>query len=202
MSDKYHEIMEHVYVTDAMKARISSAIHDSVEKRQSRRNPIPAIAVACICMALIVSVLVGKNMRRDSETTTEENTVAAVYDVTECTSVAELSEILGFTVTEVKNLPFAVGTTTYYACWKEYAEISYEGEAQSAVYRVTRGNTDISGDYNVYDIVKNVQMGDINVTLKGNTFGYMLVIWQDAGYSYSLAFTSPVTEEQIQNIFR
>lgn len=200
MSDKYREIMEHVYVTDAMKARVSSSMRESVEKRQSRRNPIPAIAVACVCIALVAGVLVGKNVRRDREGTTEENTVAVVYDVTECNSVDELSEILGFTVAEIHNLPFEVEKTTYYACWKEYAEISYEGTSQTALYRVTQGNTDISGDYNVYDIVKAVQAGDVEVTLKGDTSGYVLAIWQKDGYSYSVAFSSPVTEEQIQSV--
>ncbi len=200
LSDKYREIMEHVYVTDAMKARVSSSMRESVEKRQSRRNPIPAIAVACVCIALVAGVLVGKNVRRDREGTTEENTVAVVYDVTECNSVDELSEILGFTVAEIHNLPFEVEKTTYYACWKEYAEISYEGTSQTALYRVTQGNTDISGDYNVYDIVKTVQAGDVEVTLKGDTSGYVLAIWQKDGYSYSVAFSSPVTEEQIQSV--
>lgn len=200
LSDKYREIMEHVYVTDAMKARVSSSMRESVEKRQSRRNPILAIAVACVCIALVAGVLVGKNVRRDREGTTEENTVAVVYDVTECTSVDELSEILGFTVAEIHNLPFEVEKTTYYACWKEYAEISYEGTSQTALYRVTQGNTDISGDYNVYDIVKTVQAGDVEVTLKGDTSGYVLAIWQKDGYSYSVAFSSPVTEEQIQSV--
>lgn len=200
MSDKYHEIMEHVYVTDAMRARVSSSMRESVEKRQSRRNPIPAIAVACVCIALVTGVLVGKNVRRDREGTTEENTVAVVYDVTECTSVDELSEVLGFTVAEIHNLPFEVEKTTYYACWKEYAEISYEGTSQTALYRVTQGNTDISGDYNVYDIVKIVQAGDVEVTLKGDAAGYVLAIWKKDGYSYSIAFSSPVTEEQIQSM--
>ena len=200
LSDKYHEIMEHVYVTDAMRARVSSSMRESVEKRQSRRNPIPAIAVACVCIALVTGVLVGKNVRRDREGTTEENTVAVVYDVTECTSVDELSEVLGFTVAEIHNLPFEVEKTTYYACWKEYAEISYEGTSQTALYRVTQGNTDISGDYNVYDIVKIVQAGDVEVTLKGDAAGYVLAIWKKDGYSYSIAFSSPVTEEQIQSM--
>ena len=200
LSDKYHEIMEHVYVTDAMRARISSSMRESVEKRQLRRNPILAIAVACVCMALVAGAFVGKNVRRDREGTTEENTVAVVYDVTECNSVDELSEILGFTVAEIHNLPFEVEKTMYYACWKEYAEISYEGASQTALYRVTHGNTDISGDYNVYGIVKTVQVGDVEVTLKGDATGYVLAIWQKDGYSYSVAFSSPVTEEQIQGV--
>lgn len=200
MSDKYHEIMEHVYVTDAMRARVSSSMRESVEKRQRWRNPVPAIVVACVCIALVAGVFVGKNVRHDSQGTTEENTVAVVYDVTECTSVDELSEILGFTVSEIHNLPFEVEKTTYYACWKEYAEISYEGTSQTALYRVTQGNTDISGDYNIYDIVKIVQAGDVKVTLKGDTAGYVLAIWQKDGYSYSVSFTSPVTELQMLSI--
>ena len=200
LSDKYHEIMEHVYVTDAMKARVSSAMRESVEQQQSRWNPIPTIAVVCICMALVVGALVGKNMRYDSEGTTEENTVAVVYDVTECASVDELSGVLGFTVTELYNLPFEVEKTTYYACWKEYAEISYEGTSQTALYRVTKGDTDISGDYNVYDDIKEVRVDDAVVTLKGDTAGYVLAIWQKDGYSYSVSFTSPVTELQMLSI--
>ena len=202
LSDKYHEIMEHVYVTDAMRARVSSSMRESVEKRHSRRNPIPAIAVACVCIALVAGAFIGKNVRRDREGTTEENTVAVVYDVTECTSVDELSEILGFTVADIHNLPFEVEKTTYYACWKEYAEISYEGTSQTALYRVTQGNTDISGDYNVYDDVKEVQTDDSVVTLKGNEAGYVLAIWQKNGYSYSIAFTSPETEAQILKIIQ
>ena len=197
LSDKYHEIMEHVYVTEAMKTRVRSAMHESVAQKYSGRNLIPAIAVACICMEVVAGVLVGKNMRHDSEGTTEENTVAVVYDVTECASVDELSRVLGFTVTELNNLPFEVEKTTYYACWKEYAEISYEGTSQTALYRVTQGNTDISGDYNVYDDVKEVQTDDSVVTLKGDASGYVLAIWQKDGYSYSIAFTSPETETQI-----
>lgn len=202
MNDKYHEIMQHVYVTDGMKERVQSAMCVAYADRSCRRRPMVAVIAACICAVLVAGVFLNVNSRHDREETTEENTVAAVYDVKECASVKELSETLGFTVREINNLPFEVERTTYFACWKEYAEITYEGASQTAVYRVTQGQTDISGDYNVYDVVKDLQMGNVVVTIKGDASGYMLAIWQDDGYSYSIAFTSPVTEEQIQSILQ
>lgn len=115
----------------------------------------------------------------------------------EVDSLAELSKVLGFSVSEIKNIPFEVTRTVYTNGWNEFAQVEYQGESQeeSVLFRKARGTDDISGDYNVYSDVKEITVNNMAVTLKGENGVYSLAIWQKDGFVYSLGYEPGGSED-------
>ena len=120
--------------------------------------------------------------------------------------MAELSQVLGFSVPEVKNTPFEVTSTVYTNGWNEFAQVEYQGKSQdeAVLFRKARGTDDISGDYNTYSDVKEVTVKEVSVTLKGDDGQYKLAIWQQDGFAYSLNYepggSQAVFVEMIQSV--
>ena len=124
----------------------------------------------------------------------------------EVDSLAELSKSIGFSVLEVKNIPFEVTSTVYTNGWNEFAQVEYQGESQdeAVLFRKARGTDDISGNYNVYSDVKEITVNEVSVTLKGDEGQYKLAIWQQDGFAYSLSYEPGGSEnvfvEMIQSV--
>ena len=124
----------------------------------------------------------------------------------EVDSLAELSQIFGFSVPEVKNIPFEVTSTVYTNGWNVFAQVEYQGKSQdeAVLFRKARGTDDISGDYNTYSDVKEVTVKEVSVTLKGDDGQYKLAIWQQDGFAYSLNYepggSEAVFVEMIQSV--
>ena len=51
------------------------------------------------------------------------------------------------------------------------------------------GTEENSGDYNQYEKLDTVSAGDCQVELRGSEDGYVLVVWTDGAYAYSLSFS-------------
>lgn len=62
---------------------------------------------------------------------------------------------------------------------------------------MTKGDEDVSGNYNVFNDVKNVDAGSYNVTIKGNNGLYNLATWQFNRFSYSLEIDHAITESDM-----
>ena len=210
MSKKYNEIMDQVRVTDEMKQRVLQNVKEGIETEKipesgkiihsrflsyGRTSRYLSVA-ACIMMLLVgglteaggqAGAMVGNGM-------------------VEVDSLAELSKSIGFSVLEVKNIPFEVTSTVYTNGWNEFAQVEYQGESQdeAVLFRKARGTDDISGDYNVYSDVKEITVNEVSVTLKGDEGQYKLAIWQQDGFAYSLSYEPGGSEnvfvEMIQSV--
>lgn len=78
--------------------------------------------------------------------------------------------------------------------WNELAEICYSGQGQTAVFRKSMGEQDNSGDYNSYGQIKEISVGNRCVTLKGDDDLYVLAVWFDGEFSYSLRLSAGSSE--------
>lgn len=77
---------------------------------------------------------------------------------------------------------------------------SAEDSGEQMVIRKASGaeeDTDISGDYNVYNEVNTVVVGEYEVTLKGNDQKVNLATWTSGDYTWSLDCTSGITTEEM-----
>ena len=180
---------------------------------------------ACIMMLLVGGVTVPKLLNRGNPVNPTETTVGMApgehasqgeaggevgamvgNGMVEVVSLEELSKSIGFSVPEVKNIPFEVTSTVYTNGWNEFAQIEYQGESQdeAVLFRKAKGTDDISGDYNTYSDVKEIIVNDMNVTLKGESESYSLAIWQQDGFTYSLSCepgeSEDVFAEMIQTV--
>ena len=108
--------------------------------------------------------------------------------ITECASAAELSQKLGFPVSDLHGLPFEPETVSYDAYSYGVAQITYEAASEeSLTFRKSQENGDNSGDYSLYDVTLQIDINGSTVTLKGDGTRYFLAVWQADGYSYSLS---------------
>ena len=137
---------------------------------------------------------------------TDNATLEEAEEYSGFSPMAELSQVLGFSVPEVKNIPFEVTSTVYTNGWNEFAQVEYQGKSQdeAVLFRKARGTDDISGDYNTYSDVKEVTVKEVSVTLKGDDGQYKLAIWQQDGFAYSLNYepggSEAVFVEMIQSV--
>lgn len=144
--------------------------------------------------------MVGFEVRGEEESQNEAGDQAGAMvgnGMVEVDSLAELSKSIGFSVPEVKNIPFEVTSTVYTNGWNEFAQVEYQGESQeeAVLFRKARGTDDISGDYNVYSDVTEITVNDMAVTLKGENGVYSLAIWQQDEFVYSLSYEPGGSED-------
>ncbi len=202
---KYDEIMAQIEVMPEMRRRILGNIQDM---DLSEKKPAKVIRprwkqfgtlAACFALVLVGALTLPRMLPPDSP---PANIVGeAVGDIVQAaSSVQELSQTVGFDVADLEHLPFTPEQTTYLAYWKSMAEINYSGEGQTAVYRKAPGDSDVSGDFNEYSAETVIQAGGQSVTLKGTDGAYVLAIWTDGKYAYSLSLSRGIPAALWQSI--
>lgn len=77
------------------------------------------------------------------------------------------------------------------------SETIYSGENKVVVFRMAKTDEDISGNYNVFNDVRNIESGSINVTIKGNDGLFTLAVWQSKQFAYSLLIDHAITESEL-----
>ena len=118
-------------------------------------------------------------------------------DIIQYNSVEELSQQIGFGVKEIENLPFKPTSTIYMDRWGKIAEIVYQSEEDELVFRMARGNKDISNDYNKYYSTTEISGKDYMITIRGNEDKFNLAVWNLKDYSYSIKISTGISEEEM-----
>lgn len=208
MKTRYEMIMDHIEVTDDMRARIMERTCGGKRKGGAMvrriftyRNYLSAAACAVVLIAgaMVFPGLLNRTGGLPEQTANPPLLVAPA--IADFASARELSAAVGFEIRDLTVLPFEVESAKYQSNSNLFAQITYTGADRQAVYRKAAGNQDISGDYNVYDTVGEAQAGGSAVTLKGNGGVYSLAVWSDGTYSYSLSLDRGVSNAEWENIF-
>ncbi len=208
---KYEEIMDKVYMTENMQERILKKIRNTtvsfqanaVKKRKRERLAAIFCLSAAACIVVIALYQINpvriSNQAVQSQTAgyQESDRMQAIWNVTECSSVKELSDKVGFAVSEIdaETLPFAVKEISYLAYPDMLAEVNYRGsKGEEVSYREGIGSGDISGDYNSYQQTQTIDIQNVEIVLKGEQGIYRLAIWQKDGHAYSLSISEGADE--------
>lgn len=194
----YEEIMDRIEVTPEMRERVLRRIQ--AEKISPARPPVlrfPAwkkylSAAACLVLVIAGAAALPRLIRPQPP----GGGVQAVPQIQEAASLAELSRLVGFEVDTGSTLPFEPEETTYCSYWNELAQIQYSGQGQTATYRQSAGTQDNSGDYTVYGDVVEITASGLPVTLKGDGGVYVLAVWTDGVFSYSLHLSQGASEAE------
>lgn len=205
MDRKYDKVMEKIEVTPEMRQRILSNIQDMdlSEKKPAKVIHFPkwrqlTTLAACFALMLVGALTLPQMLQQGPDVPPVD--LAPVEDIVEVVSVQELSQAVGFDVADLNNLPFTPEQTTFLSYWQEMAEIVYTGEGQTATYRKAPGIADVSGDSNEYTAETVIQAGEQSAVLKGDGEAYVLAIWNDGDYSYSLALSRGIPAGQWETI--
>lgn len=194
----YDEIMGKIEVTEEMRRRVLARI--AAEDIAPARPKVLRFPVwkkylsAAACLILVIAGAAALPWLVQLLPT--ERDVQVVPQIEEAPSLAELSRLVGFEVEEGFALPFEPEETAYCSYWNELAQIQYSGAGQTATYRQSAGTEDNSGDYTAYGDVAELAAGGLTVTLKGSGGAYVLAVWTDGSFSYSLGLSQGVTAEE------
>lgn len=199
----YREMMERMELTPEMRARILEHVQqadlspDQAAREQkkvttfaSRRKYVGMAAglVVLIAACAVMPAVLTKNGDQNPDQTPDEN-VQVTWDYQEYDSAQALSAQMGYEVSDLKALPFEPQTVVYASIGTDLAQIEYETDDISVCYRKSPGTEENSGDYNRYEKIDTVSAGDVQVELRGSENGYVLAVWTDGAYAYSLSFS-------------
>ena len=197
---KYKEMMDTIRVTPEMRERVLEGMEArrarEIRKKRAMRRVYACAAglAACLALALTLGHFLEKAQVPGEP---DETLVMNPYGATECASLEELSQALGFAVKVPSALPFNPETVTYSAMFEKFAQIDYGAGNASLCVRMEPGTEDISGDYNVYEKEERVEMGGWSVLLKGNGDGVSLATWTDGEYAYSISAEPAISREEM-----
>lgn len=205
MNNRYDEIMDNIKVTDEMRGRILQNVQCAVAEPNKQAKVISFssikryVAIAACFAVLLVGALTVRNLHKQGQPS-DPGGLTQDADIVTAASAEQLTEVIGFEVNGVSDVPFAVEETNYTAYWQELAEIKYSGDGQTITYRKSLGSDDNSGDYNSYDTVVDKELKGVAFELKGDGELFYLAVWSTNGYSYSLSFGSGVDEASLTNL--
>ena len=194
LSKAYEELMGRIEVTPELRRRVLERIEAEVPApARPRVVRIPAWKKYLSAAACLVLVIAGAAMLPKVIPSDPPGNVQVVPNIQEAQSLSQLSELVGFTVSEDFTLPFTPEKTVYCSYWNEMAQIQYSGEGQTATYRQSAGTEDNSGNYTDYGDTAEVADDGPAVTLRGDGGVYTLAVWTDGTFSYSLALSHGAT---------
>ncbi len=100
----------------------------------------------------------------------------------------EARKAVGFAFSVPINIPANYQRSDIIVISNQLAEIFYQKGDKKILYRIAKGNSDISGNYTVYEEIKTAMVGNTKVTVKGKGGLINLATWTKDGVSYSLDF--------------
>lgn len=197
MREAYKDVMDRIVVTQEMQTRILRTIRTTEFQPRRRSAPIPVrrIAIAACLALLVIGAVTLPKFQTQLPGEDLSGVQNGIWSVTQASSLQELSQLVGFQVEELGDLPFAVTETEYRAYPGGLAEVIYLGETQSVTLRNLAGDGDPSGDYSAYPDTLVLTMEGCSVTLSGEGSVYSLAVWQDGTYSYSIRASQACSEE-------
>lgn len=129
------------------------------------------------------------------------NAQAMPSPLVEYTSVRDAWAVAGLPVYTPTLLPVGYAQKDIIVIDKSLAEIFYRNDVgKEILFRMARGDADISGDNTVYEVNQVVQVGRQYIRVKGTEKHVSLALWSRGGYTFSLSFEEPVSVEAVQAI--
>lgn len=115
-------------------------------------------------------------------------------------TLEEARKAIGFSFAVPTRLPANYQRKDIIVIDGDLAEIFYRNGNKNILYRTAKGNSDISGDYTVYEEVKTAEIGNMKVTMKGKGSLINLALWTKGGISYSLNFDEACDLKSVTSI--
>ena len=190
---KYKQIMDRIEVTPEMRQRILENIEVGQAKKPKKLTR--QILSLAACAAVVLCCWFAWKPKQPQN---PQQGMMATAQIENVSTLEALAEKTGVPMKELTGLPFAVEQQEYLSYWNELAEIRYIGETENLRYRKSLGTQDNSGDYNEYSQETTGPLSGCTVTLKGGTDGYVLAIWTDGTYAYSVSISVPMPKDIFQ----
>ena len=170
------------------------------------------VAYALMMILLIAGVWYVGRPETESEPETEpepevhtvgESQVEAQFESgpVEYRTVAEAKKVLPFEVLTPALAESGYLQTKILIIDEAILEIHYSGADNRIVYRTGEGMGNISGDYELYEVERKLNVYGVEVTLKGRGVDSILLAYFEKGdLRYSLSFRQGISEEELVEI--
>ena len=203
---KYHEMMEHIELTDAMRERVM----ENIRAKQKCRNINRALkwvstAAACLVIGIGAAALLNREHiphGPDDPPAMSGTDVQPGWQCDEYENAAALSEAFGVKLHDAE-MPFAVTEKSYSILFESFAQIEYFGaNGEDCCIRIGKDTEDISGDYNEYNTVAESDMDGTNITFSGNGELVYLASWIEDGRFCSVSMSEGAEKETMISVVR
>jgi hypothetical protein len=108
----------------------------------------------------------------------------------DCATIEDAQKLAGFNMTVPDLMPEGYSKTAIRAVKNKEIEIIYlNGDSEIRIRKAIGsaiGIEDISGDYTAYKEVNKVEIGSVNVTMKGDNGKVNVSTWNEGEYVFSL----------------
>ena len=198
MGKAYDEIMDKIEVTPEMRERVLKRVaSEDIAPAKPKVLNFPKLkrylsAAACLVLVIAGAAVLPRLIRPQPP----GGGIQTVPQIEEAATLDELAKLVGFEVNVDIALPFEAEGITYCSYWNELAQIQYSGQGHTATYRQSAGTADNSGDCTAYGDVDGITAGGLSVTLKGDGGLYVLAVWTDGTFSYSLRLSQGVPQAE------
>lgn len=117
-------------------------------------------------------------------------------------SLDAAQKALSFTPFVPSHTPSGYDTDEITVVDNNFLQVIYRNDSDKTIcYRTAVGNDDISGDYNIYANKKEIKVGDLNVTVRGND-GIAVAVWNNGDLTYSIQSDKELSEKEIIDIIQ
>ena len=145
------------------------------------------------------SIGVSGSVQNASESVASEQTQIANPWV-DAKNQDDAQEQAGFSIQLPSSLPAEYGAPSFLVIPGEIMEAYYAGTGEARLcIRKAAGTDDASGDYHEYSESRQVTVGDLEVTMKGDDGVVSLAVWNDGTNAYSIGIYggAGLTEEEM-----
>jgi len=104
----------------------------------------------------------------------------------DCTTIEDAQKLVGFTMTIPDAMPDGYSKTAIRAVKNTMIEIIYLNGDSEIRIRKAIGSEDISGDCTAYKEVEETEIGNVKVTMKGDSGKVNVATWNEGVYSFSI----------------
>ncbi len=201
LSKQYDRLMDHIQVTPEMADRILEKL-EHVQRRKHTSRYWAAGLAAAACLLLVMGLPFFRHTPLpEIQTTPVRPDMQLISGVESADSSEELSQLVGFQVPSIPELPFEPQEIVYSSYWNKMAQITCSGAENTVVLRMTPGTEDCSRDYTEYAVRDKLEVKDLSITLKGQEEdSFQLAVWSDGEYSYSIKMNQGISTKQWEEI--
>ena len=159
------------------------------------------IMILTLCVIMAISLVACGNKTAEDDTSTPPTmgnggTTQVVNPFVKCDDITQAEKLAGFTFT----LPTGFEPTVIRAAENDMIEAIAGNDENEIRIRKANGNEDISGNYNEYAEVQEIEIDTKNVTIKGNDGVINVATWTDGEYTYSIGTTSGLSVDEITTL--
>lgn len=198
LRNKYDELMEEVHLSSEKQEEILKNIAAAdLRPKKSFFARYGKQLTAAAAVLLLAIVLIPQVQMRSAASS--EDSAPMQFAAAEAPEEAENAEALqadtGLSFKE-PELPFEIASVSYLN-YGDMAQVIYTGTDNEAIYRISSGEEDNSGDYTEYPETEEREISGVKVQVSIDENGNHLAVWSLNSESYSLSFASSVSEEEM-----